>query len=179
MQVGAGAGRRTYEVSPEVSAVVIRARSSVGPIDFATTALTGSIDVEVGDDGVVRAEGAAGHLTVLLTSIGSGNDLYDAELLRRIDARRFPRAVLDLAGATRIEGTDRFRLAARLTFHGATRDIEGTVEVRFDDDVVVVHGEQVFDVRDFDVTVPTMVMLKIFPDVVVALHVEARRRPAG
>jgi hypothetical protein len=179
VQVGAEASRRTYAVAPEASAIVIRARSSVGPIDFVTTALTGSIDVDVGADGTVRAEGAGGHLTVLLTNLGSGNDLYDAELLRRIDARRFPRAVLDLAGATRIEGTDRFRLMARLTFHGATRDIEGTVEARFDDELVVVHGEQVFDVRDFDVTVPTMVMLKIFPDVVVALHVEARREPAG
>jgi hypothetical protein len=36
-----------------------------------------------------------------------------------------------------------------------------------------VTGEQVFDVRDFDMSLPTMPLLKIYPDVRVHLHVEA------
>ncbi len=34
-------------------------------------------------------------------------------------------------------------------------------------------GEQVFDIRDFDVPSPTVLMLRIYPDVRVHLHVEA------
>ena len=38
---------------------------------------------------------------------------------------------------------------------------------------LVVTGEQVFDIRDFDVPSPTVLMLRIYPDVRVHLHVEA------
>jgi hypothetical protein len=39
----------------------------------------------------------------------------------------------------------------------------------------VISGEQVFDIRDFAVASPTMLMLRIFPDVRVRLHAEAVR----
>ena len=34
-------------------------------------------------------------------------------------------------------------------------------------------GEQVFDIRDFDIASPTVLMLRIYPDVIVQLQVEA------
>ena len=40
-------------------------------------------------------------------------------------------------------------------------------------------GEQAFDIRDFDVAVPTVLMLRIYPDVVVQLQVEAEPVLAG
>ena len=45
---------------------------------------------------------------------------------------------------------------------------------------LVVSGEQVFDIRDFDIASPTVLMLRIYPDVLVQLQVEAEpMRPAG
>ena len=38
---------------------------------------------------------------------------------------------------------------------------------------LLVSGEQVFDIRDFDIASPTVLMLRIYPDVVVQLQVEA------
>jgi hypothetical protein len=38
---------------------------------------------------------------------------------------------------------------------------------------LVVRGEQVVDIRDFGVVSPTVLMLRIYPDVVVGLQVEA------
>ncbi len=43
------------------------------------------------------------------------------------------------------------------------------------DDRILISGEQVFDIRDFAVPSPTMLMLRIFPDVRVRLQVEAER----
>ena len=43
---------------------------------------------------------------------------------------------------------------------------------------LVVTGEQVFDIRDFAIPSPTMLMLRIFPDVRVRLHVEAELEEA-
>jgi hypothetical protein len=45
---------------------------------------------------------------------------------------------------------------------------------------LVVSGEQVFDIRDFDIASPTVLMLRIYPDVLVQLQVEAEPMdPAG
>ena len=46
-------------------------------------------------DGLLRAGDCppSGRLEIDVAGLRSGNSLYDAELLRRIDARRFPTAV--------------------------------------------------------------------------------------
>ena len=73
------------------SAVLIEARSNVGPIAFGTTGLQGHIDVALGDQSIdLEAAAVVALLEVELTTLTSGNSLYDAELLRRIDARRHP-----------------------------------------------------------------------------------------
>jgi hypothetical protein len=55
-----------------------------------------------------------------------------------------------------------------------TRPAEGTVCVEaISDRRLVITGEQVFDIRDFAVASPTMLMLRIYPDVRVRLHAEA------
>ena len=68
----------------------------------------------------------------------------------------------------------RYSVSGDLTFHGVTRPRDGTVNVEVGADRrLVVTGEQVFDIRDFDVPSPTVLMLRIYPDVRVHLHVEA------
>ena len=95
-------------------------------------------------------------------------------LLRRIEARRFPTASIDLRGCDEISLANRYRLVGEITFHGAARMLDGTVEaVLRPDRRLVVTGEQVIDIRDFDLAVPTVLMLRIYPDVRVRLHVEA------
>ena len=43
----------------------------------------------------------------------------------------------------------------------------------------MVSGEQVIDIRDFDIASPTVLMLRIYPDVLVQLQVEAEALAAG
>jgi hypothetical protein len=51
---------------------------------------------------------------------------------------------------------------------------EGTVSIdALSDRHLVISGEQVFDIRDFALSSPTVLMLRIFPDVRVSLHAEA------
>jgi hypothetical protein len=42
---------------------------------------------------------------------------------------------------------------------------------------LVVSGEKVIDIRDFQLAAPTMLMLRIYPDVRVFLHLEAEAVP--
>jgi PadR family transcriptional regulator PadR len=170
----------SFELDPERSAVLIDVRSTVGPLSFGTLGVTGTI-VAAFADGLLRTDIApSGRLTIDVSGLNSGNRLYDAELLRRIDARGYPAAFVELRECALSGPGTRYRLAGELTFHGVTRLAEGTVTVdAVSDRRLVITGEQVFDIRDFAIPSPTMLMLRIFPDVRVHLHAEAERRSVG
>jgi DNA-binding PadR family transcriptional regulator/polyisoprenoid-binding protein YceI len=170
----------SFRIDPDRSAVLIDVRSTVGPLSFGTLGVSGTVRAAL-CDGVLDADVApSGRLTIDVASLNSGNRLYDAELLRRIDARRHPTAVVDLRECAVCGPGSRYRLAGEITFHGVTRLAEGTVNVEaLSDRRLVITGEQVFDIRDFAVPSPTVLMLRIFPDVRVHLHAEAEREDAG
>jgi DNA-binding PadR family transcriptional regulator/polyisoprenoid-binding protein YceI len=171
---------KNFRLDPERSAVLIDARSTVGPISFGTTGVSGSVRAAL-VDGILHTEIApTGCLTIDVTELKSGNRVYDAELLRRIDARRFPTAAVELRECAPSGPGPRYRLAGELTFHGVTRPAEGTVCVEtLSEGRLVITGEQVFDIRDFAVPSPTMLMLRIYPDIRVRLHAEAVLDDAG
>jgi DNA-binding PadR family transcriptional regulator len=170
----------SFELDPERSAVLIDVRSTVGPLSFGTLGVTGTI-LAAFADGLLRTDMApSGRLTIDVSGLNSGNRLYDAELLRRIDARGYPSAFVELRECALSGPGARYRLAGELTFHGVTRLAEGTVTVdAVSDRRLVITGEQVFDIRDFAIPSPTMLMLRIYPDVRVHLHAEAARRSVG
>lgn len=173
------AQRRRFEVTPGHSAVLIEARSNVGPIAFGTTRVEGSLEVGMVDGALdLDDAGPAATLSLELQAFTSGNSLYDAELLRRIDAKQHPTTTLELRNASRIGRSDRYQVEGDLSFHGLTRRISGTVGVEIDGrGALTVVGEHVFDIRDFDVVAPSLLMLRIYPDVRVELQLSAA--PAG
>jgi PadR family transcriptional regulator PadR len=170
----------SFQLDPDRSAVLIDVRSTVGPLSFGTLGVTGTIHAAF-SDGVLRTDvPPSGRLTIDVSGLNSGNRLYDAELLRRIDARGYPAAFVELRQCAVSGPGPRYRLGGELTFHGVTRVAEGTVTVEaVSDRRLVITGEQVFDIRDFAIPSPTMLMLRIFPDVRVHLHAEAERRSPG
>ena len=153
---------------------MINARSSVGPITFGAIGVTGFIEAAVTGRRVSPPPQPSAHLEIDVERLQSGNSLYDAELLRRIDARRHPTVSLDLRACTALGSSGRYQLAGEVTFHGVSRPLDGTVSLAMPSDRrLVVRGEQVVDIRDFGIASPTVLMLRIYPDVVVGLQVEA------
>jgi DNA-binding PadR family transcriptional regulator len=162
-----------YRLEPDRSVVLIEARSTVGPISFGAIGMRGYVEAQV-SDGVIRPDShPTAHLEVDVDVLRSGNSLYDAELLRRIDARRFPIVSVDLSSCAEIGSGNRYRLSGEITFHGVAKPVQGTVRVNLADNKMMVTGEQVFDIRDFGLVSPTVLMLRIYPDVRVRLQVEA------
>jgi DNA-binding PadR family transcriptional regulator len=162
-----------FQLLPERSVVLIEARSTVGPISFGAIGMRGYIEAEVGDGVICPDSHPTAHLEADVDTLRSGNSLYDAELLRRIDARRFPTVSVDLSSCAEIGSGNRYRLSGEITFHGVAKPVQGTVRVNLADKKMMVTGEQVFDIRDFDLASPTVLMLRIYPDVRVRLQVEA------
>jgi polyisoprenoid-binding protein YceI len=164
----------TYRIVSDASEVAIHARSTLHAIDGTATDVGGTVDLGTGADGSLRLHG--GRIEVPVGSLRSGNPLEDAELQRRIDARRFPTIVGEVRSATAIDGeAGAFRVEGDVTFHGVTNPITGELRVARDGDRVRIEGERVFDVRQFDIKPPRILMLRVEPDVRVTISLVAER----
>ncbi len=162
----------TFRIDPNLSKVWIEARSSLHPIRGEATGLEGWIEADVADGQVDFGDTPKIQVELSVDRLKSGNALEDVELQRRIDAKRFP----TIRGEVRkIEKTDggRYPVRGDLTFHGVTRLMEGDVSVNVDGGSLVVEGEQTFDIRDFGVDPPKILMLKVHPDVRVRVRAVA------
>jgi DNA-binding PadR family transcriptional regulator len=169
-----GEGPKRFSLLADRSVILIEVRSTVGPISFGGIGVTGSVTADIVDGTLRAGSRPEAHLEVAIDGLRSGNRVYDAELLRRVDARRFPTAAVDLRTCVPGGSANCYRLAGDLNFHGVTRSAQGTVTVEIGaESRLVVTGEQLLDIRDFDVASPTVLMLRIYPDVRVRLHVEA------
>ena len=152
------------------SEVVVEARSSLHPIRGAAVDLSGAIEAEVVDGRV--GDTLRGRLEVPVDRLRSGNPLYDSELHRRAEARRYPTIVGEVRGA--VAGDDGvFRVEGDLTFHGVTRRVTDDLRVRADGSRLVIEGQHVFDVREFGLTPPRLLMLKVEPEVTVRISLVA------
>ncbi|MGO9196142.1 MAG: YceI family protein [Acidimicrobiales bacterium] len=166
-----------FEISPDRSRVVIKARSSVHPIHSESRGLQGFLDLDVLDDGRLDLSGEPkGHLELATGRLESGNPLYDREMRRRVDATRFPLITGDLQAITEGDSAGLYLVRGELSFHGVTRTYTEEMSVSVPEpSVVEMTGSHVFDVRDFGVEPPRIMMIRVHPDVSVGVEISARR----
>jgi polyisoprenoid-binding protein YceI len=100
----------------------------------------------------------------------------DGEMMRRVDARRYP-TIRGVVTDVTESSPGRYRMLGDLTFHGVTRAVEGEVSLSQPDGdhTIVFEGEQTFDIREFGVQPPKILMLKVHPDVKVRVRVVAQQ----
>jgi polyisoprenoid-binding protein YceI len=166
-----------YRIVPDRSKVFISARSSLHPIDTRTDGLEGFLDLEVQGSGRVNLTvPPSGHVSFPVERMSSGNPLEDRELRRRIDARRFPTIDGELTGMTDTGRDGRYRVRGEVTFKGATRAYEEEMALTQDGtDRLRLTGESSFDIRDFGMDPPRILMLKVEPEVGVRVEIVAER----
>ena len=151
-----------YRIIPTRSRVWIEARSNLHPIRTEATGLGGWLDLDVGDAQINVDQPVLGHLEFPVDNLKSGNALEDRELQRRIDARRYPTIVGDLKSMNQTDEQARYI------------EDEMTAEMH-DDRTVSMSGESVFDIRDFGMDPPRILMLKVQPEVTVRVEIFAEK----
>jgi polyisoprenoid-binding protein YceI len=164
-----------YTIIPERSRVWIDARSSVHPIHSTTDGLEGFVDLDTADDAIVGPHPTA-QLSFPVNRLSSGNRLEDRELQKRIDARRYPIISGALTGV--VPGADggSFLVRGDLTFRAVTRSVEDYMTLTVvDDHTIRLEGESTFDVRDFGMEPPRILILRVEPDVKVRVEIFAER----
>jgi polyisoprenoid-binding protein YceI len=162
-----------YTISPERSRVWIDARSSVHPIHSTAEGLDGFVDLDAYGDAVVGSRPTA-QLSFPVSRLSSGNRLEDHELQKRIDARRHPIIRGVLTGVVPVADEGRFLVRGDLSFRGVTRSAEDYMTLStVDRRTIRLAGESSFDIRDFGMEPPRILMLRVEPDVKVRVEIVA------
>jgi polyisoprenoid-binding protein YceI len=165
-----------FRIVPALSRVWIEARSTLHPIRTETSGLEGWVDFEVGKGGRLDLAADPGaHLEFRVDRLTSGNPFEDRELRRRIDARRFPTISGDLTAVEATGEDGRYRVAGDLTFRGVTRPYEDEMTVEATAGTVTLTGKKTFDVRDFGMEPPRILLLRVEPHVSVKVTITAEK----
>lgn len=169
-----------YRIVPERSRVWIDARSSVHPIHSTTDGLEGYVDLDGSDDDAGQltvGENPAGKLSLRVDQLSSGNRFEDRELQKRIDARKFPTIDGVLTGMKPADDADdQYTVTGDLVFRGVSRSYaDGMTLTRVDDRTVRLDGRSTFDIRDFGMEPPRILMLRVEPDVDVRVEIIAMK----
>ena len=165
-----------FIVDREATTVWIAARSSLHPIDSATHGLEGWFEAELDDRGALDLDRpASADLVLSIGAVSSGNPLYDREMRRRVDVRRFPEIHAVLRSMRPTGTTGRYEAEGDVTFRGVTRPASDEVKLTVEGGgAVVLEAEHTFDLRDFGMEPPRILMLRVYPDVLVRARIIAR-----
>lgn len=164
-----------YVVQPGKSTARIRARSSLHPVESVSFGIEGFLEIRVDGGGVDLREPARGRLQMPVSQLTSGNLILDREMRRRVDARRFPVIEGDLTRIEVSDGDGRYLVTGEVTFHGVTRAYTDEMTLSWPSpEELCLEGQHVFDIRDFGVEPPRIMMMRVYPDVAVQVRLVAR-----
>jgi len=167
-----------YRIVPEKSHVWIDARSNVHPIHSSTDGLEGFVELELGADGEVdlEAKPPSGKLSLPVSRLSSGNGMEDRELQKRIDARRFPTIDGVITLVERSAGGSTYRVNGDVTFRGVVRSHSDEMTISSSgDSTIELAGSSSFDIRDFGMEPPRILVLKVQPDVEIRVEIIAEK----
>jgi polyisoprenoid-binding protein YceI len=155
----------------------MEADSNVHPIHGEASGLQGEIVIEVADGQIDLSSTPKMRLELPVDRLQSGNAMQDKELRRRIDARRYPTIVGEAREVSQQGSGGHYRIRGDLTFHGVTQPVEGEVDFSAPDErTIVIEGAQTFDIRDYGVDPPKILMFKVHPIVKVRVKVVGERQ---
>lgn len=164
-----------YLLMPERSTVRITARSSLHPIQSESPGLEGYVETETVDGSLDLSNSPTGHLEMAVARLSSGNALYDREMRRRVDARRHPLIEGELDSIEAGPGDGRYLVSGRVSFHGVSRSYTDEMRLSWPSEATMcLEGEHEFDLRDFSLEPPKVMMLRVYPEVVVGVRVLAK-----
>jgi polyisoprenoid-binding protein YceI len=165
-----------YRIVPERSRIEAEARSSLHPIRVETVGLEGYFDAEIVGARLDPSGPPSGCVEIDADRLKTGNGLYDRELERRLEIRKYPRIRGEVRGMREVDSGRRYVVRGDLTFHGVTHPEEGEVGLRtLDERTVEIEGQLIIDMRNFGLEPPRLLMLKVEPDVRVRGRVVAQR----
>jgi polyisoprenoid-binding protein YceI len=165
-----------YILDPVRSCVWVSGRSSLHPFNTETRGISGWFGAATNADGSLDLDQpVTGELELSVDRLTSGNQLYDRELRRRIEARRYP-TISGRLTRIALEGAHPdYVVTGEVDFHGKTRTFEHGMQIESTDDGLALTGQDVFDIREFGMKPPSMLMVRVYPEISVRVELQAVR----
>jgi polyisoprenoid-binding protein YceI len=164
-----------YRIVPEKSHIIFDGRSRLHPIHASTDGLEGYVELELTPSGEVDlTKTPAGELSLAVRRLSSGNVLEDRELQRRLDVRRYPtiEGVMHQMDRSGDDGT--YRVGGEITVRGVVCHHEDQMTIRsVDSNTIQLSGHSRFDIREFGIEPPRLLMLRVEPDVDIRVEIVA------
>lgn len=154
------------------SEITLEGQSRLHPIHASSRELEGYFEAELRAGGQLDlSTQPSGRVEVLVEDLKSMNPLYDREVRKRLDMRRFPKIRAEVVEFREALGENRYLAVGDVAFHGVTQRLEDELIVRqLDEHTLEIHGEITINVRDFKVNPPNLPMVGIMPTVHVKLR---------
>jgi polyisoprenoid-binding protein YceI len=165
-----------YTLDSVRSCVWVSGRSSLHPINTETRGITGWFEGAAREDGSLDLDQpVSGELELAVERLTSGNQLYDRELRRRIDARRFPTISGRLTRIVLDGAHPEYSVTGEIAFHGKTKTFEHGMRIEVSDEGIALTGEDQFDIREFGMKPPSMLMVRVYPEISVRVELHGVR----
>jgi hypothetical protein len=155
-----------FTIDPKRSTVLMRASSSVHPIEIRSNAPQGTL--------TATPEGVTGALVIPVGTLQSGQLVQDLELRRRIQARKY-KTIEAAVRSLQPTGNDTYEARGDVTFFGTTLAAKGVLTIAARDGELAITGEALFDVTEFGFDPPNILGMKVHPEVTVSIDVIATR----
>lgn len=155
------------------SCIWVSGRSSLHPINTETRGVTGWFEASLTPGRAIDLDQpVSGLLELAVERLTSGNQLYDRELRRRIDAKKYPTIAGRLTGVAPRGTHPDYVVTGEVSFHGKTLTFEHEMQIDVDADGVSLTGSSVFDIRQFGMTPPSMLMVRVYPEIAVRIELQ-------
>src|SRR5882757_2461204 len=155
------------------------ARSTLHPVR-AVSPLSGWVEATVTGGELLRDAPVTARLELPLSALRVDNPLLGREVDRRLEAKRHPLVVAEVERVTAEvdeatgTGSGRYRVEGQLTLHSVRRPLSGTARLRVGPGgELAVAGRTRLDIRDFGLRPPSMLGLRVQPEVDVELRILA------
>jgi hypothetical protein len=174
--VAVNAGTITrYTISPEDSSLTIAARSTLHAVQIQAAGLRGFVEASWNADGTLATEPQPKmHVEFSIDQLKSGNGMQDREMQKLVDAKRFPKAAADLRKLEPSPSPNRYEAVGEVTLSGRSRTYNGEFLIANGGDSITVEGDLTLDIRDFGLTPPSLLILRVDPVLRVRLRLVAR-----
>ncbi|MDQ6909894.1 MAG: YceI family protein [Actinomycetota bacterium] len=130
--------------------------------------IRGEATVEVADGAINLDPAPTGYIEADVESLKSGKKLEDKALRKQVEADKYPTIRYEVRGAE--GGPESFKITGAFTFHGVTQEFIEEATAKIEGDTLKVEAEHTFDIQDFGVKPFKILMLKVHPEVKLALR---------
>jgi polyisoprenoid-binding protein YceI len=136
----------------------------------------GAFDADVDEQGAIRSPEMSGRMKVRSDSLKSGNRLFDRDMNKMLETRKYSEITGEILGAEP-NGDGDYAIRGRLYLHGMSEDVTGVARViEAGPDHALFEGKMTIDFTHFNLDPPKLLVLKVIPELEVTGTIYAERQ---